>query len=79
MLMLLEIKRYFKLTRHKILNIPDKSSRNIFGFDVDKGRLKTTDSKRYNRVLGFPFRSSYNSDVVTPLEEVKQTFNNRVF
>lgn len=79
MLMLLEIKRCFKLTRRGILNIPDKTNRNIFGFDVDNGRLKTTDSKRYNRVLGFPFRSSYNSDTVTPLEEVKQTFNNRVF
>ena len=67
------------MTRRGIVNIPDKSNRNIFGFDVDKGRLKTTDSKRYNRVLGFPFGSSYNSDTVTPLEEVKQTFNNRVF
>lgn len=67
------------MTRRGILNIPDKSSRNIFGFDVDNGRLKTTDNKRYNRVLGFPFRQYYNSDTVTPLEEVKQTFNNRVF
>ena len=67
------------MKRHRILNVPDKSSRNIFGFDVDNGRLKTTDSKRYNRVLGFPFGSSYNSDVVTPLEEVKQTFNTRIF
>ena len=67
------------MTKSRILNIPDKSNRNIFGFDVDNGRLKTTDNKRYNRVLGFPFESSYNSDVVTPLEEVKQTFNTRVF
>lgn len=59
-----------------VLNINDKSNNNIFGFDVDKGISETTDRRSYNRVFGFPFGPSYNSNSVTPLEEVKQTFNN---